>query len=105
MLPFVNGIAERAVKSVRFEMLNHIQVHYDGELQWYLDQYKIYYNDFRVHQSLDGNTPKAISENANEATVIDISTLGRRKIVRRSFAHGLLNGYVLADEESLDTAA
>ncbi|MBN2490238.1 MAG: hypothetical protein JXQ29_05260 [Planctomycetes bacterium] len=36
-LPFVNGTAERAIKSVRLEMLNHVRVRDVEELQWYLD--------------------------------------------------------------------
>jgi hypothetical protein len=36
------------------------------------------------------------------AEVLDLTELRRRKLVRRSFAHGLLNGYTL---ESVDQAA
>ena len=37
-LPFTNGVAERAIKSARFELLNHVRVNDAHELQWYLDE-------------------------------------------------------------------
>lgn len=47
-LPFVNRTAERAIKSVRLEMLNHIRVRDVEELQWFLDEYRAFYNDHRA---------------------------------------------------------
>jgi hypothetical protein len=40
-LPFVNGTAERAIKSVRLDLLNHVRVRDVVELQWYLDEYRL----------------------------------------------------------------
>ena len=166
-LPFVNGSCERAVKSVRLEMLNHVRVRDVEELQWYLDEYRVYCNEHRANQAIGGETPMAFgrdsrtpdtgagddrdpcgisarprrilsvvsdrlppgslppravipgtcggngSTNRSEmaagmsgdldspgAEVISLDEVRRRKLVRRSFAHGLLNAYELVDEES-----
>ncbi len=99
-LPFVNGTAERAIKSVRLEMLNHVRVRDVEELQWYLDEYKTYYNEHRVNQAIGGQPPAAFGQGAPGAEVISLDEVRRRKLVRTSFANGLLNSYELVDEES-----
>jgi putative transposase len=101
-LPALNGIAERTVKSLRWELLGHIRFVTVEQLQWYLDQYRDYFNTARCHQALDGRTPAECSGNVAVAEVIDVNEIRRRKLVRRSFAHGLLNGYTL---EPVDEAA
>lgn len=58
-LSFVNGSAERAVKSVRKEILNHLRASAAEELQWYLDEYRRYYQAERSNQALDGQTSAA----------------------------------------------
>lgn len=102
-LPFVNGSAERAVKSVRTEILNHVRVSVAEELQWYLDEYRRYYQAERSNQALDGQTPAAFGTGAKLAEVIDLETVRRRRLVRRSFAHGLLNSYELVEAEPGDS--
>ena len=72
------------------------------QLQWYLDEYRTYWNSERCHQGIDGRTPAEQAEGVPVAEVLDLTELRRRKLVRRSFAHGLLNGYTL---ESVDEAA
>ena len=99
-LPFVNGTAERAIKSVRLEMLNHVRVADVEELQWYLDEYRAYYNQHRANQAIGGETPAAFGRDSPGAEVISLDEVRRRKLVRRSFAHGLLNSYELVDEKS-----
>ena len=104
-LPFVNGVAERAVKSVRLELLNHVRVRDLEELQWYLDEYRTYYNDHRPNQALDGRTPAGFGRDSPVADVISLAEVRRRRLVRRSFARGLLNTYELVDDcESGSTA-
>ena len=39
-VPNANGQTERAVKSVRLELLNHVRARDVEELQWYLDEYR-----------------------------------------------------------------
>ena len=99
-LPFVNGTAERAIKSVRLEMLNHIRVRDVEELQWFLDEYRAYYNEHRANQATDGQTPAAFGRGSPGAEVTSLDEVRQRRLVRRRFAHGLLNSYALANEES-----
>jgi len=99
-LPFVNGTAERAIKSVRLEMLNHIRVRDVEELQWYLDEYRAYYNEHRAHQATEGQTPAAFGRGSPGAEVISLDEVRQRRLVRRRFAHGLLNSYALANEKA-----
>ena len=99
-LPFVNGIAERAVLSVRTEVLNHVRVRDADELQWYLDEYRSYYNEHRAHQSLDGLTPTAFAEDAPESKIVSIDDVRRRKLLKQSYANGLLNAYELIEDEA-----
>jgi transposase len=101
-LPFVNGSAERAIKSVRMELLNHVRVSGAEELQWYLDEYRRYYQAERSNQALDGQTPAAFGTGEKLAEVIDLDAVRRKRLVRRSFAHGLLNSYALADDGAGD---
>ena len=97
---FSNGVAERAIKSVRLELLNHVRVRDVEELQWYLDEYRTYYNGHRVNQALGGQTPAGFGRGSPCAAVISLDEVRRRKLVRTSFAHGLLNTYDLVEEES-----
>ena len=96
----MNGVAERAVKSVRLDILNHVRCLDIEELQWYLDEYRTYYGQHRAHQAIDGETPAAFGQDAARAEVISLDEVRRRRLVRRSFAHGLLNAYELVDEEA-----
>ena len=101
-LPALNGVLERTVKSLRLELLDHIRVARVEQLQWYLDEIRSYWNTARCHQGIDGRTPAERSDGVPVAKVLDLGGLRRRKLVRRAFAHGLLNGYTL---ESVDEAA
>jgi transposase len=96
-LPFTNGCAERAIKSVRFELLNHVRVSGAEELQWYLDEYRRYQAD-RASQAVGGQTPVAFGEGEKLAEVIDLDAVRRRRLARRSYAHGLLNSYELVED-------
>jgi transposase InsO family protein len=91
-LPALNGVLERAVKSLRSELLDHIRVACVEQLQWYLDEYRAYWNGERYHQGIDGQTPAERADDVPAAKVLELIELQRRKLVRRSFAHGLLNG-------------
>jgi transposase len=98
-LPVINGCAERAIKSVRLELLNHVRLRDAEELQWYLDEYRRYYLAERANQALDGQTPAAFGRGEKLAEVIDLEAVRRRRLVRSSHAHGLLNSYKLAEDE------
>jgi hypothetical protein len=92
--------AERAIGSVRRELLRHIRVADAFELQFYLDEYRRYANTERPHQGIEGQTPQEASTEAPEAAVLDLAEARRRRLVRRNYAHGLLVGYSLEPESS-----
>jgi hypothetical protein len=81
------------------EILNHVRTSGAEELQWYLDEYRRYYQAERSNQAIDGQTPSAFGKGEKLAEVIDIEALRHRRLVRRSFAHGLLNSYEIVDGE------
>lgn len=99
-LPFVNGTAERAIKSVRLEMLNHIRVRDEEDLQWYLDEYRLYDNEHRANQAIGGQTPAAFGRGSPEGDVISLDEVRQRRMVQHKFARGLLSAYELVEEES-----
>ena len=50
--PDLNSIAERFVKSVKYECLNHLILSSVKQLEYVLNQYQEYYHHERIHQSL-----------------------------------------------------
>ena len=97
-LPSMNCYAERAVGSVRRELLRHIRVADAKELQYFLDEYRRYANTERPHQGIDGRTPEERAKGVPEADLIDLAAVRRRKLQRREYAHGLLQGYSLVED-------
>lgn len=104
-IPQMNCYAERAIGSIRRELLRHIRVPHAAELQFFLDEYRRYANTERAHQGLDGRTPEEVSSAAPEAEVIDLAAVRSRRLERREYAHGLLHGYTLAERDDRLAAA
>jgi len=104
-LPSMNCYAERAIGSIRRELVRHIRVADAKELQFFLDEYRQYANTERPHQGLCGRTPEEASARLPEAEVIDIAVARARRLVRRPYAHGLLQGYSLVEDDSAREAA
>jgi transposase InsO family protein len=50
--PDLNSIAERFVKSVKYECLNYLILSSVKQLEYTLNQYQQYYHHERIHQSL-----------------------------------------------------
>lgn len=94
-IPQLNCYAERAIGSIRRELLRHVRVPHAAELQFLLDEYRRYANTERAHQGLAGRTPSEVSTGAAQAEVIDLATVRSHRLVRREYAHGLLSGYTL----------
>lgn len=94
-LPWCNCFAERAIYSIRRELLSHVTVKDAHELQWYLDEYRRYANLHRAHQGLDGQAPIDLAR--PEAKVLELDLVRRKRIERKTFAHGLLSAYELVD--------
>ncbi|MBL8719512.1 MAG: transposase, partial [Myxococcales bacterium] len=85
-LPSMNCYAERAIGSVRRELLRHIRVADAKELQFYLDEYRRYANTERPHQGVDGRTPEEFAAGKPEAEIIDLAEVGSRRLERRPYA-------------------
>lgn len=55
--PWQNGVAERLVKSIRNELLNHIVVFSEDDLRRLMKEYIEYYNKDRCHLFLERDSP------------------------------------------------
>lgn len=104
-LPSMNCYAESAIGSIRRELLRHIRVADATELQYYLDECRRYRNEDRAHQGIDGQTPSARAGEEPVAEALSMVELGRRRLVRRDYAHGLLQGYSLVANDVAPRAA
>jgi transposase InsO family protein len=94
-LPSLNCFAEGAIGTCRRELLRHIRCADAAELQRYLDDYRIYVNEERAHQGIDGRAPAEFSESVSEVPVLRPDEIRQRELVRREYASGILRGYSL----------
>jgi putative transposase len=70
--PWKNGVAERLVKSIRNELLNHVVVFSEDHLRRLMKEYIDYYNKDRCHLSLNRDSPmgrKVDSKHSKNAKV------------------------------------
>ncbi len=77
-----NAVAERVVRSIRAECLDHLLIVSEGHLRRVLTAYVAHYNEARPHQGLEQRTPLASTEPA-----------GQGPIRRRERLGGLLREY------------
>ncbi len=73
--PDLNPYAERFVKSVKFECLNHLILSSVKQLGYTLNQYKDYYHHERIHQSL-GRIIEPKHKTNDTADIVCIDRLG-----------------------------
>ncbi|MFQ5645749.1 MAG: integrase core domain-containing protein [bacterium] len=83
---------------IKYEMTNHIKVRDGTELQKLLDEYKLWFNNYRPHQGIDGKIPKNFSEGIDHPEPISLDQLRNKKLKRISFANGLLHSFELIDD-------
>jgi transposase InsO family protein len=77
--PWQNGIAERFVKSIRDELLNHVIVFSEAHLKRMMKEYVTFYNKDRCHQACDRDSPegRAISRKSGKnSKLIALPKLG-----------------------------
>ena len=60
-VPLSHPFAERLIGTIRREYLDHVPFWNSVDLQRKLDDFKTYYNAYRVHHSLDGATPNSVT--------------------------------------------
>ena len=80
--PNANAVAERWIRSVRQECLDHLLILSEAHLRRVLDTYVAYYNAARPHQGLDQRTPVAPDRHCSGGP-----------IRRRDLLGGLLHDY------------
>jgi hypothetical protein len=70
--PDLNSIAERYVKSVKYECLNFLILSFVKQLEYALNQYQLYYHHERIHQSLGRIIePKHKTDDTSEIVCIE----------------------------------
>ena len=82
--PNLNAFAERFVKSIKFDCLNHLILTTERQLRYAIKEYLAYYHHERPHQGLDGAIPfpDERSDKSRTGPIVKSSRLG-----------GLLNFY------------
>ena len=80
--PNTNAHAERWVRSVREECLDHLLIINERHLEHVLQEFSQYYNQARPHQGIDQQSP----ESANDQS-------GKGPVQRRDILGGLLHDY------------
>ena len=87
--PNANAVAERVVRTIRVECLDHLLILNQRHLAFVLRQYVAYYNQRRPHQGL-GQQPPA------PATSSPISPAAPARVRCRPVLGGLIHDYHLA---------
>jgi len=73
--PDLNSYAERFVKSIKEECLNHLVLSSVKQLEYAINQYCDYYHHERIHQSL-GRIIEPVHKTNEEAEIVCIERLG-----------------------------
>jgi putative transposase len=60
-VPVSHPFVERLIGTIRREFLDHVMIWNAVDLERKLQEFRVYYNGNRVHQSLSGRTPEEIS--------------------------------------------
>jgi transposase InsO family protein len=95
--PVMNVYCERTIQSIRYELTHHIKARDGIELQKYLDEYMLWFNNHRPHQALGGLTPAGFSNGDGHPRPISIEELKQKRLEKITFAGGLLSAYQLVD--------
>jgi putative transposase len=90
--PDANAFAERWVRSVNGECLDHLIFVGLGSLQRALVQYRVFYDGHRPHQGIENQIPEAVATEGIIAFPARTETR-RLAIGRKSFLGDLLNSY------------
>ena len=94
--PVCNPYAERFVKSIKTECLNHLILFGENQLKHAVSEHEEFYNSERPHQNLDNNliiqNPE-IAKEVNGSQSLNIPKDIARLIVKKEHLGGLLNFY------------
>ncbi|MEN8106690.1 MAG: integrase core domain-containing protein [Pseudomonadota bacterium] len=82
-IPLSHPFIERLIGTIRREYLNHALFWNARDLERKLEEFRQYYNAYRVHTSLNGDTPSEITGE----TIIHLADLNQFRW--KSYCHGL----------------
>ena len=88
-----NAFAERWIRSLREECLNHLIIFGLDRLQYVLDQYKDYFNQHRPHQGIGNRIPARIGRDMEGGQTILDKSNGAGSVQCKQFLGGLLKSY------------
>jgi len=74
--PNANAFAERWVRSVREECLDHLLIWNEAHLRRVLVEYVSYFNERRPHQGLEQDTPEGLKLVSSEGAIHHRDVLG-----------------------------
>lgn len=92
--PNANAFAERWIRSLRQECLNHLIIFGLSRLQHVLDEYKNYYNQHRPHQGIGNRIPDQCKQHASGPVPVTPKRRLRHDDIRcQEFLGGLLKSH------------
>ena len=91
--PNANAFAERWIRSLREECLNHLLIFGLDRLQYVLDQYKDYFNQHRPHQGIGNRIPARIGRDMKGGQTILDKSNDAGGVKCKQFLGGLLKSY------------
>ncbi len=103
--PTMNCFAERTIQSIKHELLDHVRAESPEDLQRLLDEFAVWFNQYRAHEGLGGITPTDYAAGQRIEHVVPIRDLTDGTLKRIEFADGLLTGYRWAAKSELAEAA
>lgn len=77
--PWFNCYAERMVRTFRNELINHVLIYNEKDLNRLMREYVRHYNERRVHSSLDFNAPK--TDYSRRRRPADISSIKKQSLL------------------------
>jgi transposase InsO family protein len=83
--PWSHPYIERVIGTIRRECLDEMLFWSERDLQFKLNRFIVYYNEARVHSSIQGKTPKGLSGNGAVAK-IDIQNYGWKSYCNGRFS-------------------
>jgi len=93
--PNANAFAERWIRSLREECLNHLVILGLNRLQYVLDEYKDFFNHHRPHQGIGNCIPEQLGHQmGDKAQDVDSNSVHTSDIRCHEFLGGLLKSYM-----------
>ncbi len=95
--PQTNGKIERFFQSLKYEFMSLFFLRSKGHLDGLLAEYLLYYNEFRLHEAIDGQTPNAVYYNQRIKKPDKSSKQIRAPIEEIRMGNGHLRAYRLKE--------